>query len=244
LFSRICVCCNSLRVTDRKVYNIINFVILMKRKNEIKLFDRRLNKLAGKILVFAGENPLVFLDTGAIIDFEREIDRWKLAGLKISPVEFYKELFKRIGRTPVYVTEHIYNESMVHNQHHVINGKREISDGTIDFISGLHSDYCSFLRDVQNNPYFYDNLRYHTYWAGKMAFDKYHKKNCLDPMSFADRELVSSALWARYASFLKGGNEVDVTSSVIISPDCHVSEVSKVLVQNFGYDGLEVVSSR
>ena len=62
MFSRICVCCNSLRVTNRKVYNIINFVILMKRKNEIKLFDRRLNKLAGKILVFAGENPLVFLD--------------------------------------------------------------------------------------------------------------------------------------------------------------------------------------
>lgn len=208
--------------------------------------ERRLDKLAGRILVFGGENPVIFLDTGAVIDFEKEMARWRLKDKRVSPDFFYKELQNRTGKIPFFVTELTQNEILKHYKFHSVNGNHEISPETFEITTAMHGDYCGHLRNVIHNFREIEQVRYDTYWAGHMAFDKNHKKSLIDPISLEDRALIASALWTRYTSVPgKMRVEVPISGSIIISPDEHISEVTRVLNSDkFNYNGLEVVSSR
>ena len=206
----------------------------------------RIDYIAEQVLHLAGENPIAFLDAGAVIDFEREvIDHWKLTDSKIGPANFYQLLICK-GGFPLYVTSPVMQEINYHNKNHKLNGKPEISDETIEFVSRMNKEYENFLENVCSAALCRDEVGYNTYWAGLMAFEPNHKKCYLDKISRTDKEQIASAIWARYCGVLDNrGKEEKISSSTIISPDCHISGAVKVLTgPEFGYNNIKVVSSR
>ena len=70
----------------------------MKKKLDL---DKRLARFVTHIKDGLGENPLVFLDTGAIIDFEREVRSWKLIDSQLTPSDFYNGICGK--GFPIYV---------------------------------------------------------------------------------------------------------------------------------------------
>ena len=227
--------------------------------------ESRVEKLAVRIESLAGKTGLVFLDNCAIIDFEREIERHKLVDSSIHGADFYKAFVDR--GIHFYVTEHILGEALNHNSYNLVKGKPEISSETIGEVVKMHQKYCDFIK-IGEPQIPIDKVRYDTYWASLVAFDEYHKKSCIDPISKNDRELVSSTVWAKHLEF-PGYLEENVKSmasgAVIISPDCHVVNAVNVLTGRdceaierikkkidspnsleggFGYNGIYVISSR
>ena len=216
---------------------------MMRRNKPVDCQDR-IKRLADRVKENVGDNPVFFFDTCSIIDFEQEIRRWKLIDSDMSPELFYSSLLELIS--PVFVTDHVYEELINHHHCHRINGNPEISYFTLNVAGDMHRNYCNFLRNVVDSVYEIDFFRYATYSASLEAFAEGHKKQCRDPISRTDRELVASALWSRYA-FIHDRNfdNKAITTSVIISPDCHIGGISEVLTgARYGYDGLKVVSTR
>jgi len=190
---------------------------------------------------------LVFLDTGAIIDFEKDVmRRAKLIDSSVTSSRFYNRLSWKIF--PMFVTDHILSELFTHHRKHELSGRPEISGETFEAVWDMHEKYCTFLRGVDGSDRESEQVRYDAYWAGQLAFPEGHKKKCRDPISRTDRELVASALWSRYTweSIGSSNAKLRYDSAVIISPDCHVSGAVELLMEtiNLGYDGLSVVSSR
>jgi hypothetical protein len=216
------------------------------RRKDIHMEDR-VERLVERVLKDSGDNPIVFLDTGAIIDFEKEVlRRWKLVDSSATTPKFYN-LMANNG-FPIYVTDHIYGGEVVrHQQCNSLNGNPEISHDTFEIVTDMHNAYCNFLRSIDGNAFDIEEVRYATYTAGLEAFEEGHKKKCIDPISRVDRELVASALWARYAT-LPSVDSIEskpISTSTIVSPDCHISGTSKVLMsKEYGYEGLRTISSR
>lgn len=210
--------------------------------------DNRVNVLARRILDSSGNNPITFFDTGAIIDFEKEVSRnLRLIDKRITPSTFYESFRKKVH--PIFVTEHVMEEVVAHNKYHKLNEIPEISNETFNIVTGMHRDYCEFLRSISSNGLDIEQVRYDVYWAGKMAFDLEHKKCCRDPISRVDREQLAAALWAKYSCVQdNSGKDRCVSSSIIVSPDCHLVGTTKILLSdhefNSGYHGIKVVSSR
>ena len=212
----------------------------MKNKNIYSL-DRRVEKLSERITESKGDKIVIFLDTSAIIDFDKEIRRARLFDENITTTMFYDRLTLKLG-LPIYVTEHVYKEADQHTRHK-ISGFPEICRGTFRIIGEFHSRYCDLLKSVSGSEFDFDKVRYDVYWAGRMAFEENHKKSCRDPISKTDRELVSTALWLRYASVPEDtDNSKPISNSIIISSDCHISETSRFLMNTeFCYDGLDPI---
>ena len=202
--------------------------------------------IARKVLDGAGSNPVVFLDSGAIIDFEREVlKKWRLSDVRAAnPETFYELLSDKIHN--LFVSEHIINEVRTHCDCNTINGKPEVSAKTIDSLCRLHEEYCNYIRDVSGMGMEMDVARYQTFHASSMAFEKDHKKAQLDPISRTDKELVALTLWSRYTC-LPGyfDKNIPVSQGVIISPDNHIIRTIGVLSgKDFEHSGLRVVNSR
>jgi hypothetical protein len=133
----------------------------------------------------------------------------------------------------------------------------------------MYLNYQRFMRNVaESNLRDIEDIRYDVHWATKLAFDPWHKKICDDVISRADKALIASAIWTRYASLSRqavvadlffdnsqgDGSTKFLDGVVIVSPDSHVSETVKVLTDHtiwpdcqdplFTYDSIKVVSSR
>ena len=229
----------------------MKFNVKMMNKNVYSL-DRRVGTLSERIRDSKGDKSIIFLDTSAIIDFDKEVRRARLFDKNITTPMFYDCLTSKMG-LPIYVTEHIYKEADQHTRHYV-GGFPEICRGTFRIIGEFHSRYCDLLKSVSENAFEFDKVRYDVYWAGRMAFGETHKKSCRDPISKTDRELISTALWLRYASVPDDiHNSRPINNSVIVSSDCHISETSRFLMNTefcyndliaVRYNGLSVVTSR
>jgi hypothetical protein len=216
-------------------------------KKELRSVEERADVIAGRILEKAVGDYLVFLDCGAILDIEKDVmRRAKLDDSSASPSRFYTRLNERTF--PIFVTDHIFSELITHHKSHTLCGNPEVSAETFELVSEMHKKYCDFLRGVDGGRHDSEQVRYHAYWAGQLAFKEGHKKKCRDPISRNDRELVASALWARYAFEEIDSSDVRIEydSAVIVSPDCHVSGASEFLMERpeFDYTGLSVISSR
>lgn len=209
-------------------------------------------KLLSEIKKNVGENPLVFLDTGAVIDFEKDLKVWRRKyGAEMNHL-LYGKLTENF---PIFVTEHTLREIVKHNKDHIINGSKEISDLTLERMQGYHEDYCSFVKQAD----FMESvgqIGLDVFWANKLAFKDNKKKRERDPMSYEDRKLLENALFLRYAI---DSNGKPITSSTILSPDRHISGTIKVLkdldgyllsqmqkdgIKRFGHTELYSVSSR
>jgi len=210
--------------------------------------EKRLEKFVGNIGDGVGDNPLVFLDTGAVIDFERELEFWKLRSHDYNSSRWYSNLGKGL---PLFVTEEAMKEITRHHEKFRINNRPEISEETFGIVQGFHENYCKFLKEMSMNPKSLDQVRFDTYWASKLAFKDDYKKGVLDVISPSDREMISTAVWLRYAL---DKNNRDITSCRVLSPDSHLKTTIEALTdQNrdiydqfgeFGYNNIRVVSSR
>jgi hypothetical protein len=216
-------------------------------KKEINLLAR-LNSLVERVKNDMDENLLVFLDTGAVIDFEREISRQRRVDKEVTPSLFYNALLKELPH--MFVSEGTLKEVDNHYKYHCLNGLPEISIETRDMVRNMYSNYCNFLKHVEDIRKDAEQVRFDIYWASKFAFPEGHKKAILDPISRTDREMVSDAAWSRYA-IMPGG---EIGGGVIISPDSHIAETIKVLTGKsmearekhgeFGYGEIKVIPSR
>lgn len=208
----------------------------------------RITRFRKLMLQHAGSNPLFFLDTGAIIDFEKEVKRWKLKDNRYNTRDYYAELSRGLQ---IYVTEKVIGEVARHHEHHFVNGFPEISQETMDIVSRFHSEYCRFLKEISINTADFERVRWDSYWACHFTFPEGCKKSYIDPISCTDRETVETAIWARYAL---DSNRNPITSSTVISPDEHLIESIRTLTdQNsellekigaFGYVNVRVLTSR
>ena len=114
----------------------------------------------------------------------------------------------------------------------------------------MHRDYCKFLQHVEIKGKDIEQIRFDTYWAGKLGFTPEHKKSWRDPVSQEDKDLVASAVWARYAEL----PNQKPSRVAIISPDTHISRLVTCLTnkdtdfreQNgaMDYEGIKVIRSR
>lgn len=205
--------------------------------------DDMIKYLSCQIKKVGGKNPIVFLDAGAVIDFEKWIKQAKLKDSSLTSDHFYGSL----GRQgfPLFLTEHNLEEVEAHHIDHKIGGRPEIGPRTMDISKKMYSGYMDFLKNAVPTLSI-DNVRLDTFWASRLAFPEDHKKSEQDPMSYNDRELVASSVWSRYVD-----HSHLPTGVVILSPDAHVIETTRVLTDSrsdisdkFGYGGVSVLSTR
>jgi len=210
--------------------------------------ERRLSNLVKNIKKDSGDHPLVFLDTGAVIDFENELKLWRQNDKSRNSTQWYHLLSKDL---PIFITEGAMSEVTKHHEHHKINGRPEISAETYDLVNKYHEDYCKFLKEISDPKRDLDQVRFDTYWASELSFREDYKKGVLDVISNIDRETVETAAWMRYVSNPK---DKGVTSSIILSPDKHLDETVATLTDKnmvlteihgkFAYDNIKVLTSR
>jgi hypothetical protein len=193
-----------------------------------------------------GERPLVFLDTGAVIQFENELAANENA--RLTSYWLYSALAKKF---PIYVSEHALQEICRHHKEHIIGRRPEISEETHFIMENLHKDYCSFLKQVRSNPRRLDEVRYDVLNAGQIAeivrSREHEKKKNKEGMSEIDREILGTAAFLRYA-VLEG--EKPITSSIILSTDNLLIDCAHILCDRFyhvfeefgkfGYDNVKV----
>ena len=232
--------------------------------------EDRLSVLGEQIRRNARDNTLIFLDTGAIIDFEQQGRVWR-ARDRESLSSFYYALMG--SGFPVFVNRRVYAETKRHATENFLNGRHEISPETMAFVHLMYKNFHKFLRQfVDRNDQPIDEVRYDVYWASQLALGQDPRSNGLDRISRTDKSLVAAAVWSRYAHLpgavgmrdIDGGeggkkqDTVPIDGTIIISPDGHVREIVDLLTDRsavsydlqsdcgikFGYDGIRVVSSR
>jgi len=209
--------------------------------------EPRIYQLMPKIRQNGGDNPIVFLDTGAIIDFEKEARLWHRKDPSYGS-KWYEELTKSF-RT--FISEGAMRETSRHHKECLVNRYPEISCETHEIMASLHQNYCKFLKEIKPGSINFDTARFDTYWASALSFENNEKKGVLDIISNVDKETVETATFLRYA--FDPYNQ-PITSCTIISPDDHLVETVKTLTDgnpevrikfgDFGYNNIKVVNSR
>ena len=234
--------------------------MIFSRKKDMKT---RVGSLVERIKESTGDNWIVLLDTGAIIDFEREVAQFKLKNPKLSTVDFYKSLFDELGS--LYVNDSVLKEVAAHNERHFINGSPEISLATFMAIAKMRKMYDDLI-GIGNPSLDLEKAKYDTYWASKYSFEEGHKKQAKDPISHVDRETIASALYLKnlFLPTLESDSQYKIVSGVaILSPDSHIAKTVEVLLGEnfdamerlkdftannkdwrFGYNGIKVINSR
>ena len=211
----------------------------------------RVRKLLKRMNYDSKKKTLVFLDTGAIIDAEAELARWKCYNSEAKIEKIYQFLLDK--GLELFVTSPIMDEVSNHHSHNRVNGRHEISEANFEMVKKLHSGYESFLQSVRCNERERDNIRRDVYWTSILAFDNDEKKGVIDPISRADREFISAAILARYSHFpYKSGvtGEMVVQSPdevILLSPDTHSTKLINTLLDSqlgLNYDRIRSIESR
>jgi len=225
------------------------------KANEKDFMEGRIEKLLKRMNYEQGKKVLVFLDTGAIIDAEEELAKYKLYNSGAQIEKIYNSL---LGRgLNLFVISPVFGEVLSHHNCNKVNGRAEISKQNFEIVSNLQSAYENFLQNIKNNDKDeIDAVRRDVYWASVFAFEEDKKKGERDPISHVDRELISSAAWARYAHVpfysknANGGIETVVQKPdevIVLSPDSHVEKTITMMSINqlgLNYEGIRTVSSR
>lgn len=222
--------------------------------------ERRIFSLIENIFLHAGANPIVFLDSGALIDFDSEARRWRLVPdyRDMTPERFYltinTTLAKSKSNNVFFMTPENHEELQNHYENHFLNGRSEVSRDTFEFGSESYLLFRKFMENIHFNENDFDRFSYDLYWASKMAFGNGHKKSCLDCISLADKELLNYALY--FSQAITNNLVFGYTGVCVISPDSHILETIKVISgeshscklpdieNNYNYKLLKGVSSR
>jgi len=209
--------------------------------------EKGIQRLVEIIKEEGGERPLVFLDTGAVIQFESDLKMNENRNL--DSTWLYSTFRKHF---PVYISESAIAEMCMHHKHNRINGKLEIPDSTKDILIKFHEDYCNFLKQEIIVPLQFDKIRYDVLSAGqiaeKMRSRENLKKTNLEGLSRTDRSILETAGWLRYAQLPDGK---DFTGSVILSTEALMRKTAGILCDKdyrifeefgkFGYSQIKVL---
>ena len=190
-----------------------------------------------------GTLPIIFLDTGAIIDIcqsARE-EQMRQKGKGVIPLnETYADhfLMNFAGRYQTLISPLTYQEI---NKHYCVklNGNtKEIKETVCPLIDKFLKDYERLNEFVSGN--FYDDSdRYNVYWVTKFSCIENEKKNS-EGFSFVDREILDNAiLFSKY--FSKEGKTAEPIA--IFSSDGHIFKGVEML-KKLGYDKVITLSSR
>jgi hypothetical protein len=212
--------------------------------------NKPLEALVDIIKSGAGTNPVVILDTGAVIHFEDRIRNYKSRDSSITATQWYSPLLSSLN---VYVTESVIGEICRHHDSHVVNGNREICDETFEIVKQLHGKYCKFLKELVFGIKDFEKARYDVHNAGEIARilrARHHpKKAGKEGLSITDKEVLETALLLRYA-----GRSPDdlITSATVLGTDNLIKSTANLLCDEdrsaseefglFGYDNINAIN--
>jgi hypothetical protein len=211
--------------------------------------EKGIERLIEVILKDGGERPLVFLDTGTVIEWEKELKQ--NSNRHLNSTWLYSKLGEKL---PLYVPECSMLELQSHHLFNRVNRRKEISNETIGIISRLHSEYCKYLKQQKDNEKDIEKIRYDVYFAGDIAHVRRGidcpKKSQKEPLSRVDRGLLETAIYLRYG---KVADEIDTTSSIVLTTDDLIQKTAEVLCDRnfhvydqfggFGYEGLRAINT-
>jgi hypothetical protein len=225
--------------------------------------DERVRKLVRRMHDASGKRDLsefiMFLDTSAIIDSEGEIKKWRTSDGTANISGLYERLYQKLGSRgfPIFVTGEVLNEARLHHEFNRLNGRPEVSAENLEIVSKAHEAYHDFLLHIAQRGKDFDQIRYDTYWASKLAFADDVKKGERDPIARTDRELLAAALYAKHcvrseASGNGAGILRPIEGVIVLSADDHLTGTLDVLTGRtdnregikFGYGGVYVIRSR
>ena len=232
--------------------------MVLKKAREEGFMDERVRKLVKRMRDASGRRDLsgflMFLDTSAIIDSEGEVKRWRASDSAADINGLYERLYQALGdgRFPIFVTGEVLTEVRAHHENSRLNGRPEVSAENFEIASRAHEAYHDFLLHVAHREREFDQVRYDTYWASKLAFSGDEKKGERDPIARTDRELLAAALYARYCVRSEAGILRPAEGVIVLSADDHLKGTLDVLTDRtanqegikFGYGGVYVVRSR
>src|SRR3989344_610788 len=142
----------------------------------------------------AGQIPVLFLDSSAVIDIERIVRMPEITKTYPHPSQSASLILsglEQVSGTLAFCPEILY-EIRTHHQNHRINGRREISDGVMTFInSRIHrskqvTDVSQTFLDVDDDAHY--ALKQSVYDACLVA--NKGKKTDIDAISFPDFRLL------------------------------------------------------
>jgi|GEM_PF-3362640 hypothetical protein len=193
------------------------------------------------LTMWVGENPLIFLDCGAVIDFEKYFYDNSLGVCgkdKPRDCSKYLETLSYTGR--VIIPDYMKMELENHRNCQINNGRKEISDKTFDSINRISADSSKIIKHLKPSLE-RDKIGLDVYWATKECFKDNHKKDLCDRISRNDRDLVVDAIHAKNSKI--EGKEI--TSTLIFSPDYHVLQLVHFLKNpDYNYQGIFAFPSR
>lgn len=166
-----------------------------------------------------GEDPLVLLDSGTIIDLEENLRKTGL------PQDSAGLLLYANPNTYVIVPG-VLNELKSHSSMR-INGKvRELEPSTIDVCDTLAQRTQEMIECLKSNTSIdWDTIGYDVWLASQVAFEEGHKKREQDIISSVDREIITTAFYMAQAK-----PEIDERGRVTItSPDTHIRNTTNLL---------------
>ncbi len=195
------------------------------------------NKFVGRTF------PIIFLDTGAIIDICRSAneEQMKQKNKKDFPLnELYADhfLMNLAGKYQTLVSP--LTSAEVNRHYHVkLNGNtKEIKETMHPLIDKFSTDYKRLNKFVLGNVPD-DSDRYKVYWATKLSCIENGKKN-LEGFSDVDKEILDNAiLFSKY--FFKEDRKADPVA--IFSSDEHIFKGVEML-NGLGYGNVITLSSR
>jgi len=178
-----------------------------------------LRKFASGIKDDLGARPVVLVDTGTIIDIDA-MRREKVNGRSHTSDEVYG-IFHQLG-IPLFVPTEILEEVTEHrNNYTVCNGRcPEISEGSYRLAQGMHRDWVKFVAEGIGKTDL-DIAQYDAHLASFSSFPRGHKKRELDLPSYADRQLLASALWSSNVESERIRKKLP-SGVGILSPDAHI----------------------
>lgn len=169
-----------------------------------------------------GDNHIIFLDTGAIIDIDTWVRRYRIKDKSHTVHSWYDAIEK--DKT-VLLTPLVLEEVMQHHIYHKINGIPEISKESIAYAEKYFTNFQNFYSKL-SHPESIDNVRYDAYWATKLAFDDDQKKGEIDQISRTDIDLLISSIEVKHSL---DDNLREISDVTVISPDRHIHDTLNLL---------------
>jgi hypothetical protein len=189
---------------------------------------------------WVGDNPLIFFDCGAIIDFEKYFHDNCCGSRKAICQRDSYEYLKILSKTNrTIIPDYMFFELKRHRNCY-IGRRKEISDRTFEVIESINKNSNKIMSNLEPSLD-KEKIRLDIYWATKECFKNNSKKDLYDRISDNDKNLIVDAIYAKNSKI----NGKDVTASIIFSPDYHILQLVYFLkTQEYDYQGIFAFSSR
>lgn len=181
-----------------------------------------------------GENPLIFLDTSAVIDFEKICYDTSLGQSGKDKPRDCSRYLETLSQTQRIIIPSCMVEELEKHRNCFIGRRKEISDKTFEVVNKIDVNSKKIMKSAKtmNDR---EKIRLDVYWATKECFRDNHKKDVQDRISDNDKNLVVDAIHYKNSKI----NGKEITSSLIYSLDSHIHHLVYFLKnQEYDYQGI------